>query len=317
MEGCDGEKGKTPPMQRLMPDSNSPGAERHVQPPFRKSWLFSVLLMIALVLSAHGLFLTPTPRHPGPPVQAGVKYRVDRSVRGSVGAFRIAGSWTVGVDDARFGGVSGLALDGDRLVALTDSGVVFYLPRPGMGSSAEIRDLPDGPGDPQFKRHRDSEALTADPAGRGWWVAFENRHSLWLYDHAFTKRLRSISLRPLGMSANRGIEGMVGASDQLLLFRERGSFIPVGSSVSDATRGPDGEIWLTTRAFGPSGVINRLGRFAHGRAVDAAVLPLGPLDNVEGLAVEADGPGGVRLWLMTDNDFSARRPTRLIALETP
>lgn len=287
-----------------------------MQPSFRKSWFFSGLFLVAVVLTAHGLFRLPTPRQPGPPALAAVSYQVDPTVGSSEGKFRIAGSWTVGVDDPRFGGVSGLALDGDSLVAVTDSGVILRLPKPGAGSSAEIRDLPDGPGDPGLKRNRDSEALTADPAGRGWWVAFENRHSLWLYDPRFRTALRRVDLGGLGLRANRGVEGLAASGNRLFLFREGGGLLPLGTGVSDAALGPDGTIWLTTRSFGLDGVVNRLGRFSGGRVVNAIVLPLGPLDNVEGIAAEPNGSGGTRLWLMTDNDFSASRPTRLIALET-
>lgn len=312
----DGEKGETPPMQRLMPDSGSPGAERPVQPLFRKSWLFSGLTLAAAIVAAHGLFHVPASRQPRAPATVDVDYRADPTVHGLVGKFRIAGSWTVHVDDPRFGGVSGLALDGASLVAVTDSGVIVRLPRPGKGGAAELRDLPDGPGSPRFKRNRDSEAITADPAGRGWWVAFENRHSLWLYDSGFRRALRRVDLGGLGLRANRGIEGLAASGNRLTLFREWGGLLPLGTGVSDAAPDPGGTIWLTTRSFGLNGVVNRLGRFSGGRVVDAAVLPLGPLDNVEGIAAEPNGSGGTRLWLMTDNDFQANRLTRLIALET-
>lgn len=302
-------------MQQLMPDSHSLKAERRLQPSFRKSLIFSGLLASS-ILAAHAHFDVPTSRQPRAPALAAVRYQVDRTFRGSVGKFRVAGSWIVSVDDPRFGGVSGLALDGDRLLAVTDSGVVVRLPKPGAGSSAEIRDLPDGPGDPRFKRNRDGEALAADPAGRGWWVAFENRHSLWLYDRGFRRALRRVDLGRLGLRANRGVEGLVGSGgNRLFLFREWGGLLPVGTGVSDAAFGPDGALWLTTRSFGLNGVVNRLGRYAEGRVIDAVVLPLGPLDNVEGIAAEASGSGEIRLWLITDNDFSATRPTRLIALE--
>lgn len=287
-----------------------------MQPPFMKSLIFSGLLASS-ILAAHDAFGVPTPRQQGMPRTSVVDYRADPTAHGAVGSFRIVGSWTVHVDDARFGGISGLALNGGSLLALTDSGVVARLPRPGSRGLAVLRDLPDGPGDPRFKRNRDSEALTRDPAGRGWWVAFENRHSLWLYDREFGQALRRIDLAGLGMRANRGVEGLVGSGPRLMMFREWGGLLPVGTGVSDAARGPGGVLWLTTRSFGLNGVVNRLGRFAGGRVVDAMVLPLGPLDNVEGIAAETNGSGGTRLWLITDNDFSGSRPTRLIALETP
>ena len=95
-------------------------------------------------------------------------------------------------NDKRFGGISALALDRGRLLAVTDSGVVIRFSRPaGQGaqaksaSTARIGELPAGPGVGLYKHNRDSELLVQDDDGRGWWVAFENRHSLWLYDHEF------------------------------------------------------------------------------------------------------------------------------------
>ncbi|MFL6773674.1 MAG: esterase-like activity of phytase family protein, partial [Sphingomicrobium sp.] len=102
----------------------------------------------------------------------------------------LAGAWRLTSDDPRFGGISALALDGGSLLALSDSGVlVRFAKLEGSTVSAAIRELPDGPGDPRFKSRRDSEAIVRDASGRGWWVAFENRNELWLYDGGFARPL--------------------------------------------------------------------------------------------------------------------------------
>ena len=46
-------------------------------------------------------------------------------------------------------------------------------------------------------------------------------------------------------------------------------------------------------------------------------VPLGPFDNLEGVAAERRADGRTRLWLVTDNDFSERRRTLLIAVDVP
>jgi hypothetical protein len=46
-------------------------------------------------------------------------------------------------------------------------------------------------------------------------------------------------------------------------------------------------------------------------------LPLGPFDNVEAIAVERRAGGGLRLWLMTDDNFQPPLRTLLIALDWP
>lgn len=310
-------RGKTPPMQRLMPDSSKRQAERGVQPRFSKSFIFSGLVLAAVIMAAHLAIRVPATRQPAAPGVVPVRYDADPAIKGQAGQFKIVGGWTVHVDDPRFGGVSGLALDGDSLVALTDSGVVAYLPRPDAEGRARIRDLPDGPGDARLKRNRDSEAITADPTGRGWWVAFENRHSLWLYDRTFGRALKKIGLDQLGFGANRGVEGLTASNRGLSLFREWGGWFPIGTGISDAAQSPDGVTWLTLRSFGPQGIINYLGRLERGRLVGATILPLGPTDNVEGIAVETTPTRRTRVWLITDNDFIGSRPTKLIALEEP
>jgi hypothetical protein len=47
------------------------------------------------------------------------------------------------------------------------------------------------------------------------------------------------------------------------------------------------------------------------------IVPLGPFDNLEGVAAERRADGRTRLWLVTDNDFSERRRTLLIAVDVP
>lgn len=323
-------------MQRLMPDSPSLQTERRMQPLFSKTNIFSGLAMLLLVMAFDAWLATFPNREGGPERAAAVRFEPIELGRAGFAPLRLAGAWRVSVDDPRFGGVSALALDGGGLLALTDSGSLVWVPKPGTGVSAVVRDLPDGPGDPGFKRNRDSEALARDPQGRGWWVAFENRHQLWLYDRTFRRTLARVPLPARQWRANRGIEAMAAGPDGLLLLRETGrqayrlvdgriSPLAIGNplgSLSDAAILPDGRLLLVVRNVGLTGVDNQLAesrRETGGRVVVRRLsrLTLGPFDNVEALAIEPRRDGGARLWLMTDNDFRKGVPTLLVALDLP
>jgi hypothetical protein len=231
--------------------------------------------------------------------------------------------------------VSALAVDQGKLLALTDSGTVIRLPRPGKPGAALVHDLGQGPGSAGFKSNRDSEALARDPAKRGWWVSFESWHQLWLTDPTFRTVLQRIDLGRERWHHNRGVEGMTAGGEALALFPEgsqewlelRGGRLAAHrfdnrfGSISDAIQLPDGQLLLVTRKPGLRGLAKHLvvaRRAASGALVLRALAPLGlgATDNVEAIAAEPHA-GGTRLWLMTDNDFRARAPTYLVALDWP
>jgi hypothetical protein len=249
---------------------------------------------------------------------------------------RLVGAWTVTGDDPRVGGISALAIDGGELIALTDSGVVIRFAKPtGSAVQAQVRDLPGGPGDPGFKTNRDSEGVTRDPAGRGWWVAFETRNQLWLYDRSFTQSLQRLSIPPRDLHFNSGVEGLTSSGDRLLLFPETGGFalqlsrsgwseIPFDYParwVADATALPDQSLIVIERGLSVRGFVNalvRLKRCGAGYCVSWRIpLAVAPLDNVEAIAFELLESGATRLWLMTDDDSHKRLRTLLIAADLP
>ena len=328
----DGEKGKTPSTQRLMPDSVSTDAERPLQPIFRKARFFSYLALFVAVMAFDAWLQTVEVRSDGPAREAAIRFEPVQFADSRFAPLLLVGVWTVRVDDPRFGGVSALALDGDQLVALTDSGSVIRFPKPGHGRAAFVRDLPAGPGAGQLKVNRDSEALARDPGGRGWWVAFEHWHQLWLYDPSFRRALSRVDLGKYRWGANRGVEGVIATSGGLLLFPEDGAewhrltgnrlqshrLDNADGDIADGLRLPDGRLLLVTRQFGVMGITKRLvvAEEKGGRLTlrPLARLGLGATDNVEAIAAEPR-PSGTRLWLMTDNDFRPRAPTYLVALD--
>ena len=325
-------------MQWLMPESGSPQTEQAVQPLFRKSRVFSYLPLITVffaVLVFDQWVNSVEVRSDGPARWAKISFQPLRLDPVAFAPLRLAGAWQVRVDDPRFGGVSALAIDGEALLAVTDSGSLIRLPHPGRGNEALVLDLPAGPGIPQFKVNRDSESLVRDPAGRGWWVGFEFWHQLWLYDPGFARALKHIDLGEDRWRANGGLEAIAADSRGLLLFPQSGDewlhldgqrlrrhrLVSPFGDLADATRLPDGRLLLVTRKFGLNGLDKHLvwaeekGGKLNLRRI--ARLGLGRRDNIEGLAAQPLGQTGARLWLITDNDFRPRAPTLLVALDLP
>ena len=319
-----------------MPDSRPMKAERGLQPVFRKSELFQLLIFCATAILFHVWALSLPDR-----VELGERIaRLDFDPIAfdaqAFGPLRLAGAWKVTSDDPRFGGVSALALDGDEFLALSDTGVLARFGKPaGTTGLAVIRELPDGPGDPRFRSSRDSEALLRDPLGRGWWVAFESRNELWLYDSDFTRALRRVRFGEGEWPLNRGIEGMASDGRDLLLFPEAGTTVvrfqgrsaqkvPISSGrdwISDAVTLPDGRLLVLERQptlLGLSNALAILERSETGyRSGSKIRLAVSALDNIEAVGAERTPDGTIRLWLMTDDNLRRPMRTLIIALDWP
>jgi len=307
-----------------MHDSQLKKPERKVQRSFSK-----LLIMLAFLLAARDSRDRAPDRVPMPERTVAVQF-APLDLGAAAGPVRLSGAWQVSAADPRFFGLSALVTSpGQPLLAVSDSGVLVDLPRPGTGTTVRLRDLPAGPGFPTFKKYRDSEALLAEPAGMT--VTFEFRHSLWTYPVG--GKPRRFALPSAKWSNNAGIEAMVRwgpdslmlmpeDEDFILLFRAGGGSrrVPLSGrtgGIADATRLPDGRIVVAVREIGPGGISNRLAWLqregAGFRLVGFAHLPLGPLDNVEGLAAEPMPGGATRLWAVTDND--GWRRTLLLRME--
>lgn len=307
-------------------------AERPLQPSFRKA-VFVSYLMLAAGIGLFAFWLDGRPDRPIlPPRTVALHFeRVDFNPA-EFAPLRLVGAWRLSADDPRFGGVSAVAIDHAGLIALTDSGAVIRFARPsGAIAPATISDLPEGPGRPGFKRHRDGEALALDPKGRGWWVAFENHHQLWLYERDFSRAVERINLGSGRWRHNTAIEAMLAEPGGFLLLPEGGTEVvrvrgarvsssalgnPLGR-LSDAVRLPDGRTLVLARRASLRGFHNALVPLLQGNRLEAPIaLGLGPLDNAEALAAEPIA-GGTRLWLMTDDNFRWPMRTLLVALDLP
>ena len=237
------------------------------------------------------------------------------------------------VPDSRFGGISALAIDRGRFLVVTDRGAVVRFDRPGKANpSAWLADLREGPGLWGFKWTRDAESLAADPGGRGWWVGYEQNHSLWLYDHEFRRPLANIDLNRDDWWNNRGAEGLISEGNHLLVTAENGRDLMAvtetsskrlemkpGPDVAEAGRAPDGTAWLLLRARSPTGFrqsVAPLIQIDQGYRVGASLeVPSGPLDNFEGMAIEPRPQGGLRFWVISDDGHRIMARTILVALD--
>jgi hypothetical protein len=319
-----------------MPDSQLPDAEREMQPLLRKIQLLQLFILAAAIPSFHYWEIRLADREELGERSARVEFvKVDLDP-GGFGELRLAGAWKLTGEDSGFGGFSALAVDGGALVALTDFGVLARFPKPaGASAMALIGELPGGPGDRRFKRNRDSEALLRDPAGRGWWVAFENRNELWLYDERFLRPLGRVAFGRQRWPLNKGIEALAQAETDILAFPEQGRTVvrirglsersvPIDlprGRISDAVQLPDGRLWVLHRNLTPFGFRNSLTELerttAGYRFGQSLRLGLSRLDNAEALAAERLPNGTTRLWVMTDDNLQRPMRTLLLALDVP
>ena len=310
--------------------------EPALQRRFSIAGLAAALALAAAVVGAHTWFMDIPERRLIGPRLATLSFAPARLDPAGFAPLKLAGAWRVSGDDPRVHGISGLALDGAELVALTDSGAVIRFAKPGAASvQAQVRELPAGPGRAGIKHNRDSEAIAADPAGRGWWVTFEQRNQLWLYDREFLRPLGRIAIPSRGMTFNRGAEGLVARKEGVLVFPEGGGralrLSPGGwgevrlamkpKRLSEAARLPNGSLLIVERGPALGGFANALVRLdpCPGGYCPAwrKRLPMAPLDNVEGLAVEVLPSGVRRLWLMTDDNGGRPQRTLLVAADLP
>jgi hypothetical protein len=321
-------------MKTYLPDSDLNEPEHGLQHLFRKLSYFNGLLVMGVVLATFALIRDLPDRRPLPLNVAAIAFHPVALER-RAGPLRLAGAWEIKTRDRRMGGLSALAIDQGRFLAVSDLGAVIWFDPPAtLGPVARVMDIGEGPGRAGRKVSRDAESLTRDPRGRGWWIGFEQRHSLWLYDDQFQAAKLAIPIVHSGWRENRGAEGLIADDDSLLVLAENGkeairvaadgqrSFaLEAGDEVADSARAPDGTAWVLLRSKGRSGIaqsIARLDRSRTGYRLGTAwPLPKAAFDNYEGLAIAPRSGGGWRFWLVTDDGHRFMARTLLVAFDLP
>ena len=89
----------------------------------------------------------------------------------------------------------------------------------------------------------------------------------------------------------------------------RGRFLPVGLDF-----GPDGNLYLLERDFAGVGFRSRVRRFGPDGGAEQTLLQTrtGQFDNLEGISVWRDRRGGLRLTMVSDDNFRFFQQTQIV-----
>ena len=315
-----------------MPDSALNGAERALQQSFRNIFIFNGLLLGAFVILAYLPIRALPDRRERSETIVALSYQ-PVALPSARGPLQAAGGWELSASDPRFAGLSGLVIDRGRFLAVSDLGAVVRFDMPGAKeTTVTLQDLRIGPGPYGRKWRRDAESLARDPHGRGWWVGYEQNHSLWHYDESFHRALGQVDLRGSNWGDNRGAEGLIVRNGRLLVLAENGRdavrMDPDGphllrlyadAEVADATRAPDGSAWVLLRDKGLHGISQSIAplRETHDGylAGPGWPVPKEAFDNFEGMTIEVRPDGRWRFWLVTDDGHRVMARTLLVAFD--
>jgi hypothetical protein len=267
-----------------------------------------------------------------------------------IGALEPVGAVTLAANQPGFGGFSALALHRGRAILLTDGGMVVRLRiANGLVRTLSTATLDDGPGTGWNKESRDTESMTIDPATGRTWIGYERVNAIWRYapglDHG-EAWVAPAAMRHWGV--NSGAESLVRLRDgRFLALREGGLrqvgarpavlfdgdptaaatiahrlryLPPPGYAPSDAAVLPGGDVLVLNRRWRPplhfdallvriAAARIRAGALLQGQLVARFGRTLGG-ENPEGLAIAREH-GATAVWLVTDNDGVAWRPTVL------
>ncbi len=253
-------------------------------------------------------------------------------------------------DTAQLGGLSDLTVAADGTVtAISDDGQRLDA-RLSLSPDGRLLGLKDarlqplrGPGGQplQGKQAGDAEGLAVWPNGDVM-VSFERDHRIWLYP-ADGAAPRAVPFPPVAMPENEGMEALALAPSHgpdaywvgieggaIWLCRLSGGCQedpsqarpPLTYRLTALAETPDGKLVVLHRAWDPfrglraqvlvtqptaGGPARVLGRLALAQPLTA--------DNFEGLAVRPTAAGGLRIYLLSDDNFSPTQRTLLMAFD--
>ncbi len=277
---------------------------------------------------------------------------LDRSdpQRDQVGGLAFRGAVEVLPGEAGIGGISALAWDDGRLLALADDGRWFAMtPDEPGGRLTDIVAIEDGALHDlkgrklRRKSEADAEALTRGREG-GWLVSFEREHRIWRYDQIGGRAsdpALAIADLAFGADENKGIEALALSPDGLLAcgewagtatpncMRERGGGLVSfdlsppqewagrGAVPTDAACNSAGTCYVLFRSYSPdAGNAAAIVALAPDNSAStlAAFLPPVTLDNFEALAIREEA-GRTYLYIASDNNFSRSQRTLVMKFE--
>lgn len=268
---------------------------------------------------------------------------------GQLSGLALDGAWVLRGDHRDFGGFSGLLVAEGRLIAVSDIGnwLAASLSEDGgsLGlTNARLAPMLDGNGNRYTKAGGDSEGLTRQ--GSRLAISFERDHRLMFLNDS--GRLGG-TIQPRAfeqLRSNNGLEALATLPDgRLIVFAEGADEggVPMfvvdhtggvaaarlarngTHSVTGADVGADGRLYLVLREYSVVfGVSIRVMRYRLG--VDG--LPLvdsaetlaafeadSGIDNMEGIALDQGLNGGLRMWLISDDNFNPLQRTLLLRFD--
>jgi hypothetical protein len=313
----------------------------------------SKILVVAGVLAMLGIVPGCQAAPPDAGLQA-VPVPVGEDAAAAPG-LRFKGAIALTSGDPRFGGLSGLLVEGDRVTAVSDHGffVELRLEEAADGTlvgagDLSIRQMQDAEGKPLEEiRTRDSEEITRLPNG-DLAVIFERFVRIGIFPPGAARMREQIPLVGLVPQTNEAIEAMVALPDgRLLLIAERagfshrvrrawigrpGAWEPLtyrsreNLEVAGAALLPSGDLLVLERGFSPLlGFSSRLvlvrgEQVRPGGVLDGTLLvslvPPYPSDNYEGIAVRREG-GHIALYVISDDNYFWLQRTLLLKFEWP
>lgn len=267
----------------------------------------------------------------------------------ALNGLKLVGGWALSSDHAGFGGLSGLDMMGDdALLAVSDEGAFVHLRlHPETGAplpSAHLAYMKDADGHHlRGKRRGDAEGLALRDGLA--FVSFERDHRIEAFnlgDCGAKARAVLVARLPSDIRPNRGPEALALSEDRLIVGLEEADAgdAPVGWLGSDLpARMDQGRGQLLTgfdqigdtlfslhRKYFP-GLGNTIAIQAHLIDPDAdqaalsrsqTLAHLGPglaVDNFEGVAALELETGALRLFIISDDNFSHRQRTLLYAFD--
>lgn len=206
----------------------------------------------------------------------------------------------------------------------------------------------------QNKREGDAEDIAKLPDGR-YAVSFEQRHRILIYDLDGAGPDAPAEIGPVvggadRMSANEGLEALAaladgrligaaeypprGAGNPFWIFPANGAetqpagvtAAPEGYAIVSLDRLPNGDVVRLDRYFLPLVGVRAQVRIVPATALEgtpprldgtviATLEPPAELDNFEAIAAAPQADGSVRLYLLSDNNFTRNQRTMLFAFD--
>ena len=261
---------------------------------------------------------------------------------------RFAGAWHLTADDSNFGGLSGLAvLRSGSLLAVSDTGAFVWIGiDPGTGA-------PDGLGSIGYMRDGKGKLFVGKAAADAEdlvlrdglaLVSFEQEHRIEAFDlegcGAAARAAHVVDLPGVvdgkKVPRNKGTEALAlddalwagyemrqlqgspmgrvlsdGSLDQLSYAGQPGLYLQTGADFNARGRA------VIYRAYDPARgtrvILEVQGK--DGATAKAALKPPLPVDNFEGVAFGRAPSGATRIWLISDDNFSAKQRTLLFAFD--